>query len=125
MIGIGRVSCAVVLLACVAFAGGCKSHQTKRDDRTRHAAIEPAGLQTEDYEAVTASALVFDPPIAEYSAVVPTREGRERSAFVGYDSVITTYFYLRTDDRQRFFSDDGIGRYERRAVSERIGVSRR
>lgn len=116
---------AVVLGACVTLAGGCKSHQAKHEDRKDQAAIKPAGLQTEDYEAVTASALIFDPPVSEYSAAVPTREGRERAAFVGYDSIISTYFYVRTDDRQRFYSDDGAGRYERRAVSERYGVSQR
>ena len=76
------------------------------------------------YDAVTASALVFDPPVADVSAQALVRDGREPSAFVGYDSLITTYFYLRIDDRIR--EGDGRGdRYERRAVSEKFGVSHR
>ncbi len=60
------------------------------------------------------------------SAVTPnlSREGREATAFVGYDQTITTYFHLRNDDRQLIqgFRPD---RYERRAISERFGVSYR
>ncbi len=73
----------------------------------------------------SASALAFDPPVV-VGAVTPnlSREGREPSAYVGFDSVITTYFYLRTDDRQLIYGEDA-GRYERRAISERFGVSYR
>ena len=113
-----------VLLGLSTSVLGCHSHErasTRKDEP-----IKPAGLNTEEYEAVTASALVFDPPTAEYSvAMVPSRESRERTAFVGYDSVISTYFYLRIDDRDRFFDPSGDGRYERRAISEKFGVSQR
>lgn len=77
------------------------------------------------YEANNASALAFAPPIVA-SAVTPNlaRAGRETAAYVGFDSVITTHFYLRSDDRQIIYGEDS-GRYERRAVSERFGVSHR
>lgn len=77
------------------------------------------------YEATTASALAFDPPIVS-SAVTPdlSRAGRQRSAYIGFDSVVTTHFYVRNDDRQVIYGDDS-GRYERRAISERSGISYR
>jgi hypothetical protein len=47
-------------------------------------------------------------------------------AFVGYESVTATYFYLRTDDRQMDNSNlHNNDRYERRAVSEKVGVTYR
>jgi hypothetical protein len=97
---------------------GCASHRNQGHQTALEASDDIP-------EAVVAAALVFDPPMAEYSAAVPSRQGREPVALIGYDSVISTYFYVRTDDRQRFFSDDGVGRYDRRAVSERVGVSQR
>jgi hypothetical protein len=73
----------------------------------------------------SASALAFDPPIVA-NAVTPnlSRVGRGEAAYVGYDEPITTFFYLRTDDRQ-VFQGDSNSRYERRATSERFGVSYR
>ena len=51
-----------------------------------------------------------------------SRDGRAADAFVGYETQTATYSYLRTDDRQ---TDDGSNRYERRAVSTKVGVSYR
>jgi hypothetical protein len=124
----------VALLWVVVLGGlGCshskKLAQADRDDvyrDARDAVADPTDTYDfpQDYEAVTASALVFDPPVADVSAQALVRDGREPSAFVGYDSLITTYFYLRIDDRIR--EGDGRGdRYERRAVSEKFGVSHR
>lgn len=123
--GMNRSRMMLAVLLGLSITGlGCRSHA--RTAANAKEPIKPAGLNTQDYEAVTASALVFDPPAAEYSvAIVPSREGRERTAFVGYDSVISTYFYLRVDDLDRFFDPNGDGRYERRAVSEKFGVSQR
>lgn len=77
------------------------------------------------YEANSAAALAFAPPVVA-NAVTPnlSRAGREPTAYVGFDTVITTHFYLRYDDRQVIYGDDA-GRYERRAISERFGVSYR
>lgn len=77
------------------------------------------------YAPTSASALAFDPPIVA-NAVTPnlSREGREVAAYVGYDEPITTFFHLRTDDRQ-VIQGFGPDRYERRAISHRFGVSYR
>ena len=75
------------------------------------------------YEPSHASALVFDPPIIQNDAPVDlARAGRERSAFVGFDQLSTSYIYVRTDDR---WSADGNDRYERRAIIEKVGASTR
>lgn len=88
-------------------------------------APDQAELAAARYEPVSAAALTFDPP-AVAQAVTPnlSRDGREVAAYVGYDQVITTYFYLRYDDRQ-VIQGDGPERYERRAISHRFGVSYR
>lgn len=60
------------------------------------------------------------------------RGGRQPRAFVGYESAVTEYYWLRTDDRIRFYPGQSRGsgwtgggnydRYERRAVTTRVGV---
>ena len=75
-------------------------------------------------DAIAVSALVFDPPIASNEAPLDlSRDVRERTAFVGYDQLTTTFFYVRSDDKQRFDNFNTGDRFERRAVSERFGVS--
>src|SRR5438046_1614193 len=55
--------------------------------------------------SVTASALVFDPPIARNEPVLDlAREGRQASAFVGYDQITTTFSAVFSDDRQEFLN---------------------
>ena len=77
------------------------------------------------YEARTASALAFPPPVVADAATPNlSRAGRGEAAYVGFDEVITTHFYLRHDDRQ-VIQGSGPERYERRAISERTGVSYR
>jgi hypothetical protein len=66
--------------------------------------------------------LVFDPPVISGERPLElARDVRQPSAFVGFDEVTTTHFYLRTDDRQ-FMTDWEGNRYERRAISEKFGV---
>jgi hypothetical protein len=75
------------------------------------------------YERSTAGALAFDPPvIANEPPLQLSRDFRTPGAFVGYESLTTTYYYLRIDDRQ---TDDFGDRYERRAFSEKFGVTYR
>jgi hypothetical protein len=75
------------------------------------------------YEPSHASALVFTPPIAAADAPLNlSRADREPGAFVGFDDLIRTYIYVRTDDR---FTGDGTGDYERRAITEKVGASTR
>ena len=74
-------------------------------------------------EARTASALIFDPPVAAgFPPLELSRAEREPAAFVAYDEVFSTYFYVRMDDRQKIAAD---GRSERRVISETFGISRR
>ena len=107
------------LILCGTLIGGCAARQ--------QGAIGPTSVNAspdvDEATAVTASALVFDPPVA--AGLPPlelARQERERSAFVSYDDVQTTYFFLRLDDRQKITND---GRSERRVISETFGISRR
>ena len=114
--------CVALLIASMLLTG-CAS----RAKTSQPVVVAPPEPERENYwyEARTASALAFPPPVVA-NAVTPnlSREGRERTAYVGFDSVITTYHYLRYDDRQ-VIQGDGPERYERRAISERFGVSYR
>lgn len=113
--------CLVLIFAGMLLTG-CAGRA--RTSERVHAQPE-ATLTGYSYEPSSAAALAFDPPVVA-NAVMPnlSRDGRETTAYVGFDSVITTHFYLRTDDRQVIYGDDS-GRYERRAISERFGVSYR
>jgi hypothetical protein len=115
----------ILAVSATLLAGGCAHQQHQRKvARQPVERQDPVYVDPHGYEAVTASALVFDPPVADVPADALVREGRERTAFVGYDSIITTFFYLRTDDRIRL-GEGQTDRYERRAISERFGVSER
>jgi hypothetical protein len=96
----------------------------------------------DESQAVAASALVFDPPVAlEEPALDLSRADRQPSAFFGYEEGFVEYYRLTVDDRQLGYGGSGYGgfrngrggaggwgwsdRYERRAVSEKVGVIRR
>jgi hypothetical protein len=82
------------------------------------------------YSEADASALAFDPPVlAGTPRLDLSRDGREPTAFEGFDEGSTTYYYLRTYDLSSGF---GGGRgirggngdfYQRQAVSETYGIS--
>ena len=75
------------------------------------------------YGSASAGALAFDPPvISDQPQLALGREVRTPGAFVGYESVTANYYYLRIDDRQ---TDDNTDRYERRVISEKVGVTYR
>ncbi len=81
-----------------------------------------ADFVSDAYEPVAASTLAFDLPNDDtYREPLDlSREGRERSAFLGYDEGVAEYYALRWEDRQ---SDNSFrDRYERRAVSTKVGV---
>jgi hypothetical protein len=115
-----------MFLVCLA-AMGC---DPKRRAEPAARAGGDAGLL--QYEAVTASALVFDPPvIADDEPLELSRAGREPFAVLGYDGPVEERFYIRFEDSQighgsgggRFGRGGGnFDRYERRAVTERVGV---
>lgn len=113
----------IILFACVFFAFGCQSKAPPAPARTAN--LEP------QYEAVVASALVFDPPVAQDEPRLElSRASREPRVSVGYEELTTETFYIRFDDRQisNSFHGRGFGgggsydQYERRAVTERTGV---
>jgi hypothetical protein len=69
-----------------------------------------------------ALALACDPAIIrDQPALYLDRESRQPAAFAGYDQPTVTYSYLRSDDDYTF----DHGRFNREAVTERIGVSTR
>jgi hypothetical protein len=79
------------------------------------------------YDDAVAAALVYDPPVvADSPRLDLSREGRSPSAYAGFEELTTTYYYLRVDDRQL---DYGGGshhdRFEREAITQRVGVSYR
>lgn len=86
-------------------------------------------------EAATrpAAALVFSPPLLQDAPPLElARDIRQPSAFVGYPESVAEFFYVRWDDRQTGGDGSGFGfrgggsgsrdRYERRAISEKVGV---
>jgi hypothetical protein len=114
---------------------GCATQQVHERLAPRHIATRLAADADEgEYEAAPAGALVFTPPVVRQEQPLDlSRAGRATEAFVGYDQGTVEYLYVRTDDRQRsgdgwnrtfgWGSSGGYGdRYERRAISERVGV---
>lgn len=111
-------------------AMGCQSQRPVVQVRD-----EPSG-ELEYDEAVTASALVFDPPVTIGEEPLElSRADRQPGAFVGYQGPTVEHFYIRMDDSQVGSSFGGGGRYggwgggggsfdfyERRAITERSGV---
>ena len=101
------------LLAIGCLLGGCATKPHAAADRNIDTYVE----------SPSAAALVFDAPIAQGQPRVSLyRDEREPSAFVGFDAIDATSFYIRTDDRPGLPVDAWI---ERRAVSERIGTTYR
>lgn len=95
--------------------GGCCCAQKKP------AATQPVVVVYQDRPA-TALAMDLSPSAAL------DRSFRSPRAFVGYEHGTTEFYWMRTDDRQRFNtfggrSTGGWGdRFERRAVTTRLGV---
>jgi hypothetical protein len=84
--------------------------------------------------ATVASALLYDPPlVASGPRIEISRAGRAPEAYAGYEELTTTYYYLYQDDRQLGYGG-GFGgggswrnhdRFERQAITQRVGVSYR
>ena len=106
----------ILALICLA---GCQTN-THKTPTTQVAAVSVAMVPFDD-DATPAAALVFAPPVVEAGGDLDlSRESREPSAFVGYEDLIREYIYVRTDDR---YTGDGKGdRYERDAITEKIGT---
>ena len=122
----------IILVAGVGvLLAGCAqplSRQHRGDDRNAALAVyrERAGRP--------AAALAFSPPLLqEVPPLELSRDDRQPSAFVGYPEGVAEFFYVRWDDRQTGGDGSGFGfrggfgsgsrdRYERRAISEKVGV---
>lgn len=99
-----------------AFLSGCASKP----------AAPPVAQTPQIYDEAISAALVYDPPaIANQPPLDLSREGRSQSAFAGFDELITTFYYLRQDDDQQSFGKCRNDRFERQAITERVGVSYR
>jgi hypothetical protein len=110
---------------CIIFFGlfmmGCAS-QAPKPPRAAHQPLPVLAV----YREAPSAALVFDPPvISDQPPLDLSRDDRTPGAFVGYEETIATFYYVRTDDRQ--FDGSGLNqdRFERRAISTKVGVSYR
>jgi len=118
------VARAFILTALLSIVSGCaSSKQSCCGEPQTVSIVEVNGERSDLDRAMTASALVFDPPMyADELGPELAREGRERSAFVAYENQTTTFSYIHIDDQQT----GGTGaRYERRAIIDRFGSSTR
>jgi hypothetical protein len=97
---------------------GCASKQAQPPVAT----APPAPI----YDQAVAAALVFDPPVLADSPQIDfSREGRAQSAYAGFEELTTTFYYLQVDDRQQSFGGSRHDRFERQAITQRVGVSYR
>jgi len=108
----------VTIIALLALSAGCASH------RPESSRLERQEAELRYADASPAGALSFDPPIAQGNPRLNlSRTPRQPSAFVGFDQTVTTFFYVRSDDRQT--ENHNNDRFERRAISEQFGTSYR
>jgi hypothetical protein len=113
----------LLILVVLGSAAGCSCHHHNRDDSRQQLPIEPATSAAAPEDFAVAAALVFDPPvIANNPHLDLGRSARNPAAFVAYDQTITTFYYLRNNDRQII---DVAPFSERRALTESFGVSYR
>lgn len=139
--------CLLPLCLALAIGGGCASrlsHVSRSERSAGEFAVAPSPGADENEDAVpasasaSASALVFRPPLAAGEPALDlSRAARQPSAFVGFEDPIIEYYQVTTIDRQvaggwlgRSGSGFGWGggafdRYERRAVTEKVGVLHR
>jgi hypothetical protein len=109
----------VFILAVSILPLGCSSESHPKAVATTQQVTEIEPL----YEPAQASALAFSPPVAQNEAPLDlSREPRQAAAFVGFEDLIRSYIYVRTDDQWRA---DGTDSYERRAIVEKVGSTTR
>lgn len=109
---------ALTILALAGLIGGCTS--TKAEPKASSDNV----LVT--YQPAAAGALAFSPPVAaDQPEIYVSRENLAPEAFLGYEAVTASYYYLRVDDRQFIDQLDRDGVYQRRATSYRVGASYR
>src|SRR5437870_6373850 len=114
-----RACARYIVLTSALLIVGCSARPQQRQAKVPELFCQSDRAQL---ASATASALVYDPPvIANEPPLDLARDGREPVAVLGYEQLITSFSYTRSDDRFRVNFDNG-DRYERRAVSERVGV---
>jgi hypothetical protein len=87
------------------------------------AAPQPAPPVVSTAVSKASSALAFDPPITQTEPDLDlARNTHGQAAFAGFEDTTTTYFYVRTDDRQ---TQDSTQRFEREGYSAKVGAIRR
>ena len=128
-----RARCAVIAMAGLSFLGCAAQTHPDKSQSTTDAA---ARAVYHERASKPAAALVFAPPLSQDAPPLElARDTRQPSAFVGYPEGITEFFYLGWNDYQSggsgwsgsgsWSSGGGSGswdRYERRAISEKVGV---
>jgi hypothetical protein len=83
----------------------------------------PEAFAPPAYLDAPAVALAFKPSVAlDEPPVHLPREARNPAAFVSFDQLSTTFFYIRTDDRH---TTDRTDRFIRWSVQEKVGISYR
>lgn len=132
----------VTLTAAAISVTGCAARPSPQPESPSITSTRFAPDRFDDAQAVAASALVFDPPVAlDEPPIDLSRADRQPSAFFGYEEGFAEYYRLTVDDRQIGYGGVGYGghrggrgsvggwgwydRYERRAVSDKVGVIRR
>ncbi len=104
-----------ICIILIGLLAGCAAQKPKAPCCDEKAALH--------YEPASAGSLVFDPPvISDQRPLELSRVGRDPGAFAGYESITATYFWVWIDDRQ---TSDCSDRYERRAMSAKVGMSYR
>lgn len=102
-----------MLMLCIIMLTGCAAEQGQR----------VVQLPSRTYAPRASAALAFEPPAtSQWPAEAFVRAGRESSAFMGYESQITDYYYSRTSDRQHSGQPD---RVDRDSFSTRTSVTTR
>jgi hypothetical protein len=110
----------LILFTCLA-APGCASKSGPQA-----LANAPLAQASDDYDHAIAASLVFEPPIvASQPKFEFSRAGRAPEAYAGFEEIISTYYYLRVDDRQLDYNGQSHDRFERRAITTRVGVVHR
>jgi len=84
---------------------------------------QPAPVPLTTTPDKASAALAFDPPMTLSEPRLDlSRDTRGNGAFAGFEDTTTTYFYVRTDDRQ---TTDSTERFEREGYSAKVGSVRR
>ncbi len=122
----------VLLFIIIASLVGCAAH--RRAPATAPLSSSRAATATAPLSSYGTAPVMSQPSIATRavaamafspvaSAFIPPmnldRAARQPGAYMGFESLTTTFSYVRMDDRQ---SNDGYDTYSRRSVSERVGV---